>query len=429
MSLTTPSNIRELQRKLYSKAKQEPNYRFYSLYDKIYREDNLAHAYELAKANQGAPGIDQQSFEEIESGGRQKWLAGLREELCQGTYQPQPVRRVMIPKANGGERPLGIPTIRDRVAQTAAKLVLEPIFEADLEPNAYGYRPKRSAQDAVREVHRLICAGYTDVVDADLSKYFDNIPHSELLQSVARRIADGRMLHLLKMWLKAPVEERDEKGNRKLTGGQSKGTPQGGVASPLLANLYMNRFLKHWRRQGKGEQYRAHIVNYADDFVILSRGKAEEARAWTQAVMTRLGLTLNEQKTCIRNAKQESFDFLGYTFGPRYWWKTGKPYLAASPSKKAIQRLKEGVYEMLRPCENDRWEDVRDRLNAKLRGWQNYFRYGSLNKAYRIVDGYVYQCVRHFLRRRHHATNSRGNRPFSAQVVYGERGVHRFQRA
>jgi RNA-directed DNA polymerase len=429
MSLTTPSNIRELQRKLYIKAKQEPNYRFYSLYDKIYREDILAHAYELAKANQGAAGVDQQSFAEIESEGRQKWLAGLREELCKGTYQPQPVRRVMIPKANGGERPLGIPTIRDRVAQTAAKLVLEPIFEADLEPNAYGYRPKRSAQDAVREVHRLICEGYTDVVDADLSKYFDNLPHSELLQSVARRIADGRVLHLLKMWLKAPVEERDEKGNRKLTGGEGKGTPQGGVASPLLANLYMNRFLKHWRRQGKGEQYRAHIVNYADDFVILSRGKAEEARAWTQAVMTRLGLTLNEQKTCIRNAKQESFDFLGYTFGPRYWWKTGKPYLAARPSQKAIQRLKEGVYEMLRPGENDRWEEVRDRLNAKLRGWQNYFRYGSLNKAYRIVDGYVYQCVRHFLRRRHQDTNSRGTRPFSDQVVYGERGVYRFQRA
>ena len=429
MSLTTPGSIRELQRKLYIKAKQEPNYRFYSLYDKIYREDILAHAYELAKANQGAPGIDPQSFAEIESGGRQKWLAGLREELCKRTYQPQAVRRVMIPKANGGERPLGIPTIRDRVAQTAAKLVLEPIFEADLEPNAYGYRPKRSAQDAVREVHRLMCEGYTDVVDADLSKYFDNIPHSELLQSVARRIADGPMLHLLKMWLKAPVEERDEKGKRKLTGGQGKGTPQGGVASPLLANLYMNRFLKYWRRQGKGEQYRAHIVNYADDFVILSRGKAEEARQWTQAVMTRLGLTLNEQKTCIRNAKQESSDFLGHTFGPRYGWKTGKRYLAASPSKKAIQRLKEGVYDMLRPCENGRWEEVRDRLNAKLRGWQNYFSYGSLSKAYRIVDRYVYQCVRHFLRRRHQGTNSRGTRQFSEHVVYGERGVHRFQRA
>jgi RNA-directed DNA polymerase len=187
----------------------------------------------------------------------------------------------MIPKAKGGERPLGIPTIRERVAQTAAKLVLEPILEADLEPNAYGYRPKRSAQDAVREVHRLIGEGYRDVVDADLSKYFDHIPHSELLPSVARRIADGRMLPLLKMWLKAPVEEREEKGNRKLTGGQGKGTPQGGVASPLLANLYRNRFLKHRRRQGKGEPYGAHIVHYADDLVILSRGKAEEARAWT----------------------------------------------------------------------------------------------------------------------------------------------------
>jgi len=324
---------------------------------------------------------------------------------------------------------LTVPTIRDRVAQTAAKLVVEPIFEADLEPNAYGYRPQRSAQDAVQEVHRLLCEGYTDVVDADLSKYFDTIPHSELLQSVARRVADGRVLHLLKMWLKAPVEERDEKGNRKLTGGQGKGTPQGGVASPLLANLYMNRFLKHWRKQGKGEQYRARIVNYADDFVILSRGKAAEAREWTQGVMTRLGLTLNEQKTCIRNAKQESFDFLGYTFGPRYWWKTGKLYLAASPSKKAIQRLKDGVYELLRPGENDRWEEVRDRLNAKLRGWQNYFSHGSVGKAYRIVDGYVYNCVRHFLRRRHQATNSRGTRQFSADVVYGERGVHRLQKA
>src|SRR5712691_8437879 len=177
MSVATASKIRKHQRKLYSKAKQEPNYRFYTLYDKIYREDILAHAYELAKANQGAPGIDQQSFEEIESEGRQKWLRGLREELCQRTYQPQPVRRVMIPKANGGERPLGIPTIRDRVVQTAAKLVLEPIFEADLEPNAYGYRPKRSAPHAVQKVHEWLWAGYTDVVDSDLSKYFDTIPH------------------------------------------------------------------------------------------------------------------------------------------------------------------------------------------------------------------------------------------------------------
>src|SRR6266403_1744471 len=231
MSLATPIAIRILQRKLYRKAKAEPVFRFYVLYDKICREDILRHAYGLARTNAGAPGVDGVSFAQIEEKGLEAWLAGLREELVSKTYRPDPVRRVRIPKPDGGERPLGIPTIRDRVAQTAAKLVLEPIFDADLEPNAYGYRPKRSAQDAVREVHRLICAGYTDVVDADLSKYFDNIPHSELLQSVARRIADGRMLHLLKMWLKAPVEERDEKGHRKLTGGQGKGTPQGGVAS------------------------------------------------------------------------------------------------------------------------------------------------------------------------------------------------------
>src|SRR5579864_5298727 len=255
MSLTTPSNIRELQRKLYIKAKQEPNFRFYALYDKIYREDILAHAYELAKANQGAPGVDNQSFEEIESEGRQRWITGLREELCQRTYQPQPVRRVMIPKHGGGERPLGIPTIRDRVAQTAAKLVLEPIWEADLEPNAYGYRPQKSAQDAIGKVDELLHEGYTDIVDADLSKYFDTIPHSELMQCVARRIADRQMLQLIKMWLKVPVEERDEKGKRRLTGGRDndRGTPQGGVISPALANLYMNRMLKGFRQTRRGE--------------------------------------------------------------------------------------------------------------------------------------------------------------------------------
>ena len=231
MSLTTPSKIRELQIKLYRKAKNEPKFRFYQLYDKVYREDILNHAYELARANHGAPGVDGESFEDIESLGLGEWMNGLREELRSKTYQPQPVRRVMIPKPGGGERPLGIPTIRDRVAQTAAKLVLEPIWEAELEPNAYGYRPQKSAQGAIRKVDELLHDGYTDVVDADLSKYFDTIPHSELLQCVARRIVDRQMLHLIKMWLKVPVEERDENGKRRLTGGKDndRGTPQGGV--------------------------------------------------------------------------------------------------------------------------------------------------------------------------------------------------------
>jgi RNA-directed DNA polymerase len=304
MSLETPIKIRMLQRKLYQKAKEEPSYRFYLLYDKVYREDILAHAYALVKSNQGAPGVDGQTFSGIETLGLERWLSGIRNDLRAKTYQPQAVRRVMIPKPGGGERPLGIPTIRDRVVQTAAKLLLEPIFEADFDPNAFGYRPKRSARDAIQKVHELLQAGNTDVVDADLSKYFDTIPHRELIQCVARRIVDRDMLHLIKMWLKVPVEERDKNGKPRVSGGKNStcGTPQGGVISPLLANLYMNRFLKYWRITGRGEVFQAQIVNYADDFVILSRRCATEALNWTRRVMPRIGLTLNEAKTSIKQA-------------------------------------------------------------------------------------------------------------------------------
>ena len=255
MNLATPERIRSLQRKLYCKAKADPAFRFYTLYDKICRPDILEHAYVLARANAGAPGVDGVTFATIEASGLEGWLAGLREELVTKTYRPLPVRRAMIPKPGGGERPLGIPTIRDRVAQTAAKLVLEPIFEADFEESAYGYRPRRGGVDAIKEVHRLIFRGYTDVVDADLSKYFDTIPHSDLLRSVARRVVDRQVLRLLKLWLKSPIEERDGEGMRRMTGGEGSpcGTPQGGVVSPLLANVYMNRFLKHWRITGRGD--------------------------------------------------------------------------------------------------------------------------------------------------------------------------------
>jgi RNA-directed DNA polymerase len=301
MSLQTPESIRRLQRKLYLKAKAEPSFRFYLLYDKISREDILRHAYDLARANQGAPGVDGVSFAEIEAAGLGEWLGGLRKDVVAKTYRPEPVRRVMIPKPGGGERPLGIPTIRDRVVQTAAKLVLEPIFEADLDPAAYGYRPGRSGADAIKEVHALLCRGYTDVVDADLTKYFDTIPHQDLMRSVVRRIVDRNVLRLIKLWLKAPVEESNDDGIRRLTGGKGStcGTPQGGVISPLLANLYMNRFLKHWRATGRGEAYQARIVSYADDFVILSRKSAAEALAWTGRVMIRLGLALNEARIAI----------------------------------------------------------------------------------------------------------------------------------
>src|SRR6267154_983931 len=428
MSLETPMKIRMLQRKLYQKAKEEPSYRFYLLYDKIYREDILAHAYALAKSHQGAPGVDGPTFQGIESQGLEEWLNGVREDLRVKTYQPQAVRRVVIPKPGGGERPLGIPTIRDRVVQTAAKLLLEPIFEADFDPNAYGYRPKRSAQEAIQKVHKLLCEGYDDVVDADLSKYFDTIPHSELMQCVARRIMDRHVLHLIKMWLKVPVEERDENGKRKLTGGKDndRGTPQGGVISPVLANLYMNRLLKGWRQSKRGEQFRARLVNYADDFVILSRGKAAASLEWTRGVLERLELILNEKKTSIRNARVERFDFLGYTFGPHYSLRTGQGYIGYSPSKKSVARIKEKVGNLLVPSNVGSWADVSRRLNQILGGWRAYFGCGATAKAYRAVDQHVYDKVRHFLRRRH-KVSSHGTRQFPEELVYGPLGVLRLQ--
>ena len=429
MRLETPDKIRTLQRKLYCKAKAEPAFRFYLLYDKICREDILRHAYRLARANAGAPGVDGVTFAQIETQGVDAWLASLREELASKSYRPAPVRRVMIPKPGGGERPLGIPTIRDRVVQTAAKLVLEPIFEADFEDSAYGYRPGRSGADAIKEVHRLVCRGYTDVVDADLSAYFDTLPHRELMQSVARRIVDRHVLRLIKLWLKAPIEGRDGDGQRRMSGGRgsTRGTPQGGVASPLLSVIYMNRFLKHWRLTRRGEAFRAHVIAYADDFVILSRGRAAEALAWTRTVMTKLGLMLNEAKTSVKDARRESFDFLGYTFGPHRYRKDGHWYLGASPSKRSVQRLKTKVGDLLGSGNKAPWPEVRDRLNRLLLGWSAYFGYGTRMPAYRAVDNHVYDRVRAFLRKRH-KVQGRGTTRFSDDRVFGEFGVLRLRR-
>jgi len=426
VSLRTPDAIRTLQRKLYGKAKAEPDFRFYLLYDKIWRADILRHAYDLACANQGAPGVDGATFAKIEAAGLEDWLARLGEELRTKAYRCQAVRRVMIPKPGGGERPLGIPTIRDRVVQTAAKLVLEPIFEADLEPAAFGYRPNRSAGQAVQAVLGLLRQGHTDVVDADLSKYFDTIPHHELMLTIARRVVDRDMLGLIKQWLKAPVETTGEDGRRRMEGGKTstRGTPQGGVISPLVANLYMNRFLKHWRQSGRGEAWQAHIINYADDFVILSRGYAAEAMAWTDQVMTRLGLTLNRTKTRLCDARQERFDFLGYSFGPHCFRQTGRGYIGASPSTKSVQRLKDRVGEILAPGNMGAWKAVSGSLNRVMRGWCGYFSPGSHYTTDRVIEAHVYDRVRSFLVRRHKMP-SRSIGPFRMEAVFGDLGVLR----
>ncbi len=430
MSLATPPKLRRFQEALYTKAKQDPAYRFYLLYDKVYRADILAHAYALAKQNGGAPGVDGVTFEDIDAAGVEPWLAAVQEALRTEMYRPHPVRRVLIPKPGGvGERPLGIPRILDRVVQTAALLILQPIFEADLEPTAYGYRPGRTALEAVQEVHRALCAGHTEVIDADVSQYFDTIPHAGLMKSLARRISDRKMLRLLKMWLKAPAAEQTTGGGWRFSGGKraTRGTPQGGVVSPLLANVYMNRYLKVFRLRGLDQRYGARLVNYADDFVVLCRTGAPEVLAQSRRWFTQMGLTLNEQKTRVCDGRREAFIFLGYTFGPMRYWKDGHWYVGAAPAKKAVQRVKGRIRQILRPGNHAPWDEVKGELNRVVRGWANYFSYGTRRAANRAVDHYVYERVRHFLRRRH-KVSSRGTRRFGYHVVYGELGVFELRR-
>jgi len=425
VSLATPEKIRTFQRALYVKAKQEPTRRFHALYDKVWREDILAYAYARCRANGGAPGVDGETFACIEEYGVARWLRAVREEVRTDRYKPRPVKRVMIPKPGGtGQRPLGIPTIRDRVVQTAAVLVLEPIFEADFDEAAFGYRPQRSALDAVRTVHRAIDEEHTEIVDADLSKYFDTIPHSELMTCVARRVSDGKMLRLIQMWLKAPVEETDASGRRRMSGGKkaTRGTPQGGVASPLLANIYMHRFIKAFRKYGLDRRYGAVLVNYADDFVVLCRHGAGEVLETIRRWMASIGLTLNETKTRVCDARCEPFTFLGYTFGPMHSPRTGRCYNGAQPSRKAVAAIKERIRSRLRPGLQAPWEEVARALNRTVQGWASYFSYGSVSKARRAVHLHLYHTVRRFLRRRHKVAGS-GFWQFPLERVFGELGV------
>jgi RNA-directed DNA polymerase len=421
MSLIPTFSVKKLQEALQAKAKGAPTYRFYALYDKVYRFDVLEHALARCRENRGAPGVDGQTFEDIEAYGDEKWLGELAEELKKKEYRPQPVRRVWIPKPDGKQRPLGIPTIRDRVVQMAAVLILEPIFEVDLQPEQHAYRPDRSALDAVSAVHALVNTGHTEVVDADLSGYFDSIPHSELLKSLARRISDRHLLHLLKQWLEMPVEEEDERGRKQRTTrnkDEGKGTPQGAPISPLLANLYMRRFILGWKELGHERRLGAHLVNYADDFVICCRGSATEAMAVMRSMMSQLKLTVNEKKTRLCRLPEETFDFLGYTIGRCYSAKTGRAYLGTKPSAKKVRRICDAISECTgRHTTLLSAEKMVAHLNRMLVGWANYFCLGPVSPAYRAIDQHVSRRLRQWLCAKHKVPGGRMSR-FSHVYLY-----------
>jgi group II intron reverse transcriptase/maturase len=428
--LTLLDSVRTLQTTLQTKAKNEPATRFYSLWGKVCREDVLFDAYRRCRANRGAPGVDRERFEDIEEHGRNDWLERLQQELKAKTYRPQPLLRVWIPKASGGERPLGIPTVRDRVVQMAVLLVTGPIFEVDLFRWQYGFRTGVDAKMALRRIHfGIVDRGARDVVDADLSDYFNTIPHGDLMRCVARRIADGSVLSVIRDWLNAPVIERTSNGERQSTEAKDshRGTPQGGVISPLLANLYFRRFMLAWYGHGYADKYQAEIVNYADDFVILCReGRGEGAMEAMRHLMGKLGLTVNEKKTRLVKLPDERFDFLGYTVG-RFYGLGGRPYWGTRPSKKSIKRLKDAVHD----ATTARWNalDVESRvteLNPLLRGWAGYFSQGPVTRIYEDLDRYVARRLRVWLMRKRGKTGT-GYRQYSDQFLYESLGLIRLR--
>jgi group II intron reverse transcriptase/maturase len=422
--------VRALQRKLYLKAKHQPTFRFYSLYDKVYRSDVLQRAYDLVKKNKGGPGLDGETFATIErETGKLAYLQEINKALETKTYRAMPIKRVDIPKPGGATRPLGIPCIKDRIVQMAVKLVIEPIFEADFSPHSYGFRPGRSAHQAMDDIKDGLLTGHNQVIDADLSKYFDTIPHDKLLKVVAQRIVDGPLLSLLRQWLKVRII-KVEKGRRTTTGGGKKarkGTPRGGVISPLLANIYLNILDRIWARRGYAEKHKARLVRYADDLVILCARDTAVPYAILQKILEKLELQLNEEKTQIRNAWKERFGFLGFSVGMVKAKRSGRYFPMVEPSDQSIRSIKQKIkFYTRRDMSPVPIGVIVGELNQTVRGWSNYYHYGHGHKKMIKVKYYMGEHVRSHLRYRHKLKNrGAAYKRFSYSYIHDYLGLYK----